>query len=411
MGLKDRITGLFSSEKEQLEFSYREAPEKFRERKTSELEKAENRKNELVDRSRELSKEIEESLDEIKGYRDSEDLDVVEDVAENFYQSRKRLLEDLNLSDDIEKHLEDLQDFLEDFNDVTRKEGAVMKRVEKNSENLSRALQKTVEHRDKVENFLEKDYKHVKKLDEVKQEVNEIEEKESSIKELEKELEETDTVEIEERVEDLEKKIEDLKNSEEWKEKNSLKSKKQKLQEEKDEKISRINTDISKLERGLKKTIYAVENSEPGFEGDLSKLKGLKDHSFRENTSVTEELREAEKIVEKEDLLGERQLEKFSSTVKEFSDLDSRVQKISVLEEEISEVEEKLSEFELDSRLEKLEKKLTSARKDLERKKDEINSTREDIENMKDVKQESLENLEKALSHELNAEVELKEED
>lgn len=408
MGLKDIITDFFSLEKKELELDYRDAPEKFRERKSGELEKVEEKKKELISRSRELSQEIEDSLDEIKGYKDTDDLDVVEDVADNFYQSRKRLLEDLTLSKDIEQHLENLKDFLEDFNDVTRKEGAVLKRVEKNSKNLSRVLQETVDHREEMEKFVEKEYTPVKKLEEVKQGVNEIKEKEKRIKELQHKLNETDTSKIEERIENLEEKIEDLKNSEEWREKNRLESKKQKLEDEKDEKISTINTDISKLERGLKKTIYAVENNDNSFKGGLSKLKSLKQHNFRENTSVTDELKEAERIVEKEDLLSDRQRKKFSDTVEKFFDLDSRVQKIKVLDEEINELQEKIEGFNVDSRLEKFEKDLASARKDLERKKNEINSIEQDLEKLNDLKQESLENLEKALNNELKVEVNLK---
>lgn len=409
MGLKEKITSVFSSEKEELEVDYTEAPEEFRQRKSSELENARERKHNLVEKSHDLAERIEDSLEEVKDYKDVDGLKAVEDVAESFYTSRKRLLEDLEFSKDLENHLADLEEFLQDFNDVSRKEGVVMKRVEKKSGRLSRVLQQAVEHRDEIEEFVENGYSNVLKLQELEQEVEEIRESGKKIGELEEKLENPSIEEREEKINELKEKISELRESEEWQERKRLESKKEKLEEEKDQKISDIKREISKLDRGLKKAIYAVENEDTGFSGDLGKLKSLQDGKFRGNTDVTDELEQIFKVIEENSLLGKRQRKKFSSAVDNLSDLEKQVQEIDVLEEEIGEVREKLRETEVEEELESLNRELESARKDLEEREDEIEEVREELENLKESRQEKISGLERSLGRKLNADVTLEE--
>lgn len=409
MGLKEKITSVFSPEKEEIEIDYTKAPEEFRQRKSSELENARGRKQDLVERSHDLAERIEDSLEEVKDYRDVDDLKAVEDVAESFYTSRKRLLEDLEFSEDLENHLTDLEEFLQDFNDVSRKEGVVMKRVEKKSGRLSRVLQEAVEHKEEIEEFMDNGYSNVLKLQELEQEVEEIKDSSKKIGELQETLENPGIEKKEEKISELEGKISELRDSDEWQEREHLESKKEKLEEEKSQKISDIKREISKLDRGLKKAIYAVENKDTGFSGDLGKLKSLRDGKFRENTDVADDLEQIFEVIQENSLLGKRQRKKFSSAVENLSELEKQVQEIGVLEEEVEEVSEKLGDTEVREELESLEKDLNLARKDLEERENEIEDVKEELEKLNESRQRKISGLERSLGHELNAEVALKE--
>lgn len=85
MKLKEKISDFLSSEREELTIQITELPEVFRERKKTEIEEALETEDQMKERSEEIIDQLGESLVEIKDFKDDEDLKVVEDVAQSFY--------------------------------------------------------------------------------------------------------------------------------------------------------------------------------------------------------------------------------------------------------------------------------------------------------------------------------------
>lgn len=407
-GFLDRVKDVLSSEEEEIELEPESAPEVFRERRSGELEKARSRAGELVEKTDNLLERLEEDLEEVKGYEDAADLDVVEDVAENFYNTRKRLIENLDFSEDIEEHHEDLEDFLDEFNDVSRKEGAVMKRVQKGSGDLSGTLQELMDHREEVEDFLRNGFRPMKRLEHLEELGEEVEEIREEAERLEKELEEHDTEDIEQELEEIDQEISEIKESDEWREKENMEEQLHLLEDKRSEKEKEVRRKVSKLERGLKKLIYRIENKNQEFDGDFVKLKALFNGNFRKLDSPFPELREAAEILDSEELLEERQQEKFEKAVEELESFESDLEEIREFEEDIEKVEDKLEDLDLEEKRRELEKERRSVENRLEDKENEMEDLEDSVEDkereLEDKKQEIERKLDSYLKADVNVE-------
>jgi len=400
-----KIKEKFSSEPEEKKIEWSEAVDIYRERKSEEITSTEEEAEELVEKTGELMDRLDSDLEEISGYTDEEDLNVVEDVAENFYTSRKNLVKNFEPSEGIENHYGDLNEFVEEFNDVSMKEGAVMKRVEKSSGQLSGTLQELMEHRDRIGEFLSEDYDEVKKLGEIQEIAGEIKDIQEKIQELSQKLEETGTEDLEDQIRGIEQEIEDFHESEEWQNKKSLENELELLEEKKSQRKKNLSRKVSSIERGLKKLVYQVENQGKSFEGDLETLKQLLDENFHELEDPMPELRESSKVLEEEEILDERQLEKFRNGVKEFENISSDLEEIEEFSENIEKVENKLKEINLEDKENQLEKRRRSLKERIKEKKSQI----ADIESRKEDREWELEekkkNLEKKMDEYLKPDI------
>lgn len=400
-----KIKEKFSSEPEEKNIKWSEAVDSYRTQKSEEINSAEESAEELVERTHDLMERLESDLEEISGYSDDEDLNVVEDVAENFYRSRKNLVKNFEASEDIENHYRDLNNFLEEFNDVSMKEGAVMKRVEKSAGQLSGTLQELMEHRDRIGEFLSEDYDEVKKLEEIKEIISEIEEIQGKIQKLDQKLEETGTEDLEDQIREIEQEIEDFHESEEWQNRESLENELELLEEKKSQRKKNLSRKVSSIERGLKKLVYQVENQGKDFEGDLETLEQLLDENFRELENPMPELREASRILEEEEILDGRQLEKFRNGVEDIENINSDLEEIEEFSENIGKVKNKLKNIDLEDKENQLEKRRRSLRERINEKKSNIG----DIESRKEDREWELEekkkNLEKKMDEYLKPDI------
>ena len=409
MGLKEKIAEFFSSEEEDVETTVEEAEKVFKSRKSKEIEDARATAEELVSRTDEVMEDLEQSLEELTEYEDAADIQAVEDVAENFYNSRKRLIKNFEASDEIEQHFEALDDFVEDFNDVSRKEGVVMKRVEQSSGVLSEKISNVVEHRDEMSDFLEKSYRPVNELEQIEEAVEEIrgfgEEKEEVESRLEDEKESIE--ELKQEISDKNDELEEVRSTEAWEHKEDIEEKLNYLKSKKEDVERVLSRNTSNLERGLKKLLYSIENSGTEFEGDENKLEKLKNGSFSSVDEPLPELEEASEIIEEEDLLGDRQLEKFGDAVGEFESFEEDFRE---LEEYRNEIESKKDEFEaLDviETEEKLSKEVEKLKRELEEEEDEVETLEKKLEALEDDRDEEVLRLEKFMEKTLGVDVSL----
>lgn len=401
VSILDSIRKKFSAEEVELEPG--QAAEFFQDQKQKELEKAESRAEDHVEKTRELIEELEDDLERLQDFEDRQGLDVVEDVAENFYRSRMNLVQKFTPSDDPGKHAEDLEGFIEEFNDVSRKEAEVMKRIRKSSNDLLNPLEKLDSHLEEFQNFLENEYSVVK----TREEIDGLLEKKRSIeKEVENLRERRKNIELpKEKIEDTREKIEELEESEEWKRKKELETRLEKLENERKNARRQLSRDISGLERGLKKLVYEIENSDVEFVHDTDKLEQLIDSGFPENP--VPELEEALEILEDEDIIGGRQLDKFRSSVESLRDYPGRMETLEELDDKISSVEEQLEQLEVEDKKQSLEKREQSLQRQLEERKNEIKNIESEIERKKEDRARVIEKLEATLNQTLPQEIEL----
>ena len=404
-GIFGKLTDFFSRTEEKIEPDWNEASEEFSERKSRELERTRQKSRELVNETQTHVEKLDSDLEELKDYSDAEDLNIVEDVAENFYRTRKNLVEKFDPSEKIEQHYRYLDDFLVEFNDVSRKEGAVMKRVEKKSGNLPSRLEKLMNHRDKIGDFLEEDYSIVKKLHEIQRFEEKIREKREKIEEISEKIEQVQDSDIEDKLEKADRKVEELHESDAWQEKESLEQELEILEDKKSQEEKKISRKVSKLERGLKKMVYSVENEGEDFKGDLKKLKQLMDGNYQHIENPQPDLEKAAELLDELDKLDDRQMEKFEETVDDMDDFESVMDEVEDYRENISKIESRLDEIQLEKREDRLEKKRSKLREQLEEQQEKIKSLKEKQEELEWEIEEEKKNLEAKMNEYLKPEV------
>lgn len=405
MSIKELIGDLLNTEREEIDIEPAETTEVFRKRRKNDIEDARKKEEKLRQRSDEILEELESSLKEIKEFSDDEDLQVVEDVAQSFYNKRKNLVKDLSLSKDLEDHVEDFNNFVDDFNNVSRKEGVVMKRIEKQSGQLQSSIQEMIDHSDKLQEFLEESYSPVLQLQELKEKTSEIQETERKIKETEEKIEELENRGKEDELQKKEQRLEEIRESEEMETRDDLEERKEELEDRKQDMISSINQDISMIERGLRKAVYEIKNNETGFSGDIESIEGLMSHDFRENREAVDHLDEVQEVVKENSLLGDRQLEKFSEGVENLSNIDERLEEIDDLDSEIKEVEEELESLEVVKKEEKVSESIEQLEKEIDERQEKIEDLKDKQEKLEEELRNRISQLERFLNSELTADV------
>jgi chromosome segregation ATPase len=378
VGLKDLLGELLPEKQKDLQTSWRNAEEFFAERKASEIESAENRERRLVEETSDILGRLEEGLEAFDDYDDSRDLKIVEDVAQNFYRTRKRMIEEFEAPEDIEEHLEELEGFLEEFNDVSRKEGEVMKHIRKESPQLSEALEDLMEHKEKIERFVDTDYQVVVRQEMISDYVVDIEKLKQRLEETEKKLKGRDTREIERDIRSIEEKLDEIEKRGEWSEMKSLERELEQLKRSRKEKRRQIKSQISEMDRGLKKLTYNIENEGLEFKGSKKILEKLEERNIDSLDQVRPEIDKALELVEEEDLLEGRDLEKFRGGVEGLRSFRGMMDEIEELEKEIQDVKDRLSEFDLRQEKDELQERKDRLENDLEEKKENVRDLEEE---------------------------------
>lgn len=280
-----------------------------------------------------------------------------------------------------------------------------MKRIENSSGSLSDKIQDVIDHKDEVSDFTDTDYDPVYALKEIEEAVEKIREVEKMIEEKSRKLENLDIQEKEELISEKESKIKEMKSSEEWNKKKDIEEEIEELEDEKNDLNSSLSSDIAELERGLKKLLYSIENSDVDFEGDRDVLRKLKNGVVE--VKIDGELEEASKVIEENSLLNGRQLSKFKDATDQLDDLDERRQELNEIEDEIEGKKRQLSELDVDEELKSISSETERLEKDLEKKKDRKQKLEEEIESLREEKQNRIKRLEAFISEILGVEAQI----
>ncbi|MFB6144299.1 MAG: hypothetical protein ABEJ98_03225 [Candidatus Nanohaloarchaea archaeon] len=400
----ETIKKLLSSNEEEIKIQRDSAVKLLRERKSSEIYQAREEKEELEERTEKLMHEIDEALEQVKEYEDEKDLKVVEDVAENFYSSRKKMLEDFEQPGGFSEHVEAVEDFISEFNDVSRKEGEVMKRVKRRAGKIPEAMNRLEEHAEELREFHENRYTLLEAEDRLENLLQEI-------SELKQELDKSDgkTEEIEQKKQEKEakeKEIEKLKQTDRWNEMGELEQQIGMKQEKIDETRKKLSRSVSRMERGLKKLLYRIENSETGFEARKEDLEKLKQHEFRATEELEKSVSKAAEKLSEEDILDEKEGQKFRKAVED-TDFKNLTRKLDRLREELEDKKQQLEEKKVQEEMEDLEKEKKSIETELE----DLRDRKEEIKSLKQKKRRQVrqktERMQEILNETLDADVEI----
>ncbi len=406
MGLLDSIKEAIGGQKqEEIDVELKDAGELFRERKAYEIEEAREEASEIIEKTQGLVDELEDALEELKGYEDKKGIQAVEDVAENFYRSRKEIVREFEASEDVEEHFQRLDDMLQEFNDVSLKEGAVMNRVHKSSGVLSERIEAVMEHRDELEEFIQKDYAAVTQLEEVENALKEIRNLEEEIEELEQEIEDLESNDIQQEIDNRQEELEELKQRPEWNRKQEILDSIEELEHEKSELESKHSRNASVVERGLKKLLYNIRNQGLSFQGDTVVLEAIRDEKFGEVRDPAENLEEALEAIKKEDILGERQLSKFSGAVEAFEDFEHERERIQQINSEIKELEKELDGLDITDEKKGVENRIEGLKHEKDEQKDKLEMIERNLGEAEKDLEASIDNLEEYLDDALNADV------
>ena len=404
MSLEDIKKRFFGSE--ELTVDYSEAPETYRERKLREIEAAEDRAENLKQRTQKHLEELKTDLDEMKQYTDDEGLKVVDDVAEDFAQSQKLTVERAEFSDRIEQHLEDLEDFVSEFNDVSEKQGQVMRRINNRTELLG-VLEDVNNHVSNIQDFLSSRYTALQKYRGIKELEEEISQIKDDIQEKKIEKNSISTEEEEEKKEDIEEEIEKLKDSDDWQQLQDKKQRLQELKEEKQEIRNRISKNISTMRRGLKKLIYQVQNDEIEFDAEISKLDKVSEGEYVEAGNIQDELEEARKRIKEEEVLEPRQIQNFVDASRELSEFEGLIEKRDSLEKEVGELENEIQNMSIKEKIEGLERDLRDVEDSIERKRSRKADLNKEISELEKERKNKIQDLEVKMNKGLDAEISL----
>lgn len=405
MSILQPVKNLFSQRTETVELG--DTLEFYREEKKDEMKQAERKAEKLMDKTDELLHEIDEALEELKGYEHEKGIQTVEDVADNFYNSRKRMLDRFEPPRDIQDHTKEFGELVEEFNDVSRKEGEVLKFIENQSGDLPQLIEKMVNHREKLENFLENDYTAVTGYHKLEDRLQEISDRQKELSELRDDLSTSEIKELKQRKKELEKKISSVEESTEWQEKIRKEEKIEQLEEEKEQIITDLSREVSRIERPVKKLLYSVENDDVDFNADQEKLRKLLDRGFYEIEGLEQVLNETERVLEEEDIADRDKRRKFLDAKVELSNLEDKKYEVDNKEEQIQELQNELDQMTVTEKRNDLREEAKELRQKIERKEDELEKDKEEADRLAGEIKDLEDKVENDLNKYLDPEIEL----
>lgn len=389
MSIVDKVKQIFhteetnETEQEELSLKPEEAVELVENTSEEKLEKIRDREQHLIKETDQLLDELKQNLEKVDEYEDIDGIKAAEDIAESFYNSRKIMLENFKPEKDTESYQEQLQQFLTQFNDVDRKEKALMDRMKSDVTGIAQNVQRLDEKLSDLDEFNSNALQYRKDVAKLRKLHSELEELYKDENNLEGEIKdaETDIQHLKTDIEEADEKIAELKDSEDWKQKSELQDEMEKMRKDRKQIKQKLSSTVSGLDRGLKKLIYQIENQGLDFSGDKSELVKLREENFSELEMMQKDLERAQQKIEDEELLTGRQFEDFKQKVEEEVDFVEEAERIQQKKDEIKELQDRISELEVVEKKSGLEERL-------EKLQDEHEELKEELENYQSGKEE-----------------------
>lgn len=391
-----RLLSLFKKEPVEVE-SLDRAPETFREQKQDELEDARQSAEDIRDETGDALDELQEFLEDLEDYEDEKNRSIVEDVVDNVAGDRLELL-DRELPDDPHELLKELEDIVQQFNDVKQKEAAVLEEANLGKE-LSRAVSDLEDTRDRLKNFLENSYSTVDTLEELEGLAEERQQLQLEVQDLEDEHEEKkQSIEQKrEQKQETAEEIDGLTESPEWQDYREQEEKLEWLKQERKEKELDLKKAASKMERGMKKLVYQIENKDLDFSGDLSILKDIRDGDQdalleRDTQQIVDAMEEATGVLPM-DLLDDSVHQRFMDGAQYLMELEDHHSELAQLREQVENKRQELENHPAREKKQELEKK----KKRLERELNDLQQEKQDTSRELERKREELERIENGI--------------
>jgi len=347
--LKNSLKSNSKPEKEDIVIQPDEAPELARRTRKDELSDIKEREQKLIERTDEIMGNLEKGLEKVGDYEDIEGIKAAEDIAQSFYNSRKIMIENFNPENSAESYDKELEEFLREFNNMDRKEKALMDRMKDDVIGVAEPTKQLGEILEDLNEFNENQKRVVKDIKALEDRsgqyneiVNRIGEKRNRIKETEINIQE-----LEDKIEDKKAHLDEIQTSQEWQKKEELEEEKEEVENKIKNKRRKLNNASSSLKRGLKKLIYQVENQNLDFTGNLQQLKYLKNQEYSSLSDIEDGLEEAKNTIRDEEMLEGRQMQEFSETVENMPDVEKSLDEIDRLKSRKEDLENKIKDLEI----------------------------------------------------------------
>jgi len=378
------LRDLLGFSKEPIELEISEAAEKFREEKEAEMDaakqKAERIRSNVIDESGETKQELEE----MKGFKDSKNRQVINDVVDNILTDRIEMIEELSFPKDPNELYKELDEFIEEFQTLTQKESVVLEEAYLQKQ-ISRAIGGLESQRKRLEGFLESKYSTVNNYEEIKELLNRRDKLLDGIDNTNKKIEQLELEKLESEINDIEENLTELENSSEWDEYEELQDKVENKNSERKQLISDLKTSLNKMERGLKKLIYQAQNNDVSL-GKIDVLEQLQDKNtdyLLKNPKQTRTALEEAKESLPEDLLNDRQQKKFLESIEEVKELPEIAEKIETLNSDVERLEKQIENHSVINEKSKLKSEKKAIKKRFEDEKTEEQNLEKKVEDRK----------------------------
>lgn len=402
------LRDLLGLSKEPLETEISKAAEKFKQKKETEMDAAEQKAEAIRSDVIQEFEDLEESLKELKEFEDEKDRQVINDVVDNIITDRIEMIEEFSFPDDPEGLYSELNDFITDFQSLTQKEAAVLEEAYLQKK-VSRTIGGLEDQRERLSGFLESEYNSVTNYEELTELLNKRDSLLDEIKELEEEIEQLEVEELTAEVDDIEQKLSDLENSSKWNDYEYLQGEVKQKKSERKQLISDIKTSLSKMERGLKKLIYQSKNGDASV-GKVNVLEKLRDkdtdYLLEDPEKTVEALEEARESLP-DDLLNDKQKKKFLKSIEEVEDLPQKSKRIESLESEAEELEQQIEGHSVIEEKDELESERRSTQKKLREERDQRDALEKKTEETKSEVEETEDRIREVMEDSFDREVKI----
>lgn len=400
------LRDLLGLSKEPIELDLSEAAEKLKQHKASKIgtarKKAEGIRSDVIGEFEDL----EEGLEELEDFEDSKDRQVINDVVDNIVSDRQEMMNEFEFSEDPEDLYSDLNRFVNEFKGLTQKEAAVLEEAYLQKQ-ISRTIGGLESQRDRLEDFLDSKYTVVSNYRKLKELVERRENLLDQINDLSDEIDQLDIQNIKSEIEGVNVKLSELEKSDEWQKYEFLQDEVEQKRSDKKEIKSDLNTSLNKMERGLKKLIYQAENGDTSIKhvDVLEKLRDKDTGYLLEHPEKTvKALREAEESLP-EDLLNDKQQQKFMESISEVKELPDIIDKLESVKSEMKDLRQQVKDHSAPEKRKELTTQRRQLEKELENEKKELQSLEDRLEERESELEKKENRIVEILEESLNREI------
>ncbi len=352
----------------------------FKEEKKDQLEAEKAKAEELKKQLKEKFFVLEKKVEKLENFKSVSEKPRIDDTVENFYRTRLKLFEKTDLPEDFFELEKELEDFINDFEKVKKKEQIILKRAGEEVDQVFKELRELKKISNMFSNLIENNFKSVKtirSLKRISKEIEELKAKASNLKERKKKI---DISTLEKEINEVRKDIREHEKDDRWEKLKELKKEKEELEDRKKNLKKDLSSAASNMERGIKKLVYEVENNDLELGKDvMTMVENIRDRNFGSIQGSSEKMGKVIDAVEKRNILGKRNFENFREAAKTFENIEEYNEKIDEFDKNIGSINEQIEEFSLERENKVLKNRFKSLERDLEAEKNKLRNIDDEL--------------------------------